>query len=369
MDKPGGSRVDNGCKGYGCTLIVTLEKTLSFPYEAALRTREEFYIYYWKGGKIVLNSKRKTVIISCLLICLNFILPAGTYAAEKQAAFTLTVIHTNDFHDYDPYALARKATLIKQIRAKSQNVLLLDAGDLYTRGKYHENFYGEMEMAAYNAMKYDAWELGNNEFKGHPNKAEAEKKVLNLVKQAKFPTLCANIKTTDGKYLPGVSPYFVKNVNGVRIGIIGVSSLKVKGYPQAADKLVEDPVTAVKELIPQVKEQSDIQIVLSHAGLAADATMDKQLADSGISLIVGADDHYVIERPIYRSGGIPIVQAGGEDNIFLGRIDLSFENKNGRWVLVSQQGQLYPITDKVHMDPEIKKIIDQYLTQVKKTAA
>lgn len=313
--------------------------------------------------------KRKLPLIRILLCFCLFFTTSIFAAAAQPESFTLTVIHTNDFHDYDPYALARKATLIKEIRAQAKNVLLLDAGDLYVRGPYHKLFYGQMEMDAYNALKYDAWELGNNEFKGHPDQAVADQKLYALIRQANFPTLCANIKTAGGDYLPGTAPYIYKEVNGMKIGIIGVSSMKVKGYPQAANKLVEDPVATVSSLIPEVRKNSDIQLVLSHAGLSADVNIDMKLADSGISLIIGADDHYVIKQPIYRSGGIPIVQAGGEDNIYLGRIDLTYQHKNGKWVLVSQQGEIIPITDKIPMDAQIKQIIDQYLVTVKKPAA
>ncbi|HWR06662.1 hypothetical protein, partial [Sporomusa sp.] len=252
---------------------------------------------------------------------------------------------------------------------EAQNVLLVDAGDIFVRGPYHKVFYGELEMAVFNALNYDVWELGNNEFKGHPDQSVADEKMYNLIKQAKFPTLCANIKNNDDSYLPGVKPYIIKSVNGITVGIIGVSSMKVKGYPQASNKIVEDPLLTVKTLLPKVKEESNIQLLLSHAGLAADVQMDMKLAGSGLSLIIGADDHYVIKQPIYRSGGIPIVQAGGEDNIYLGRIDLKYENKNGTWVLVSHSGRLYPIDDKVPMDPEIRRIVDQYLSKVQKPAA
>lgn len=300
----------------------------------------------------------------------SIMIPVFAFAEQAQPqVFKLTVIHTNDFHDYEPYALARKATIIKKIRSEVQNVLLVDAGDLFTRGPYHNIFYGEMEMAAYNGMNYDAWELGNNEFKGHPEQAVSDQKLYNLIEQAKFPTLCSNIKTTNGEYLPGVKPYIVKSIQDVRVGIIGVSSTKVRRYSQASNKIVEDPLTAVAELIPQVRKESDIQLLLSHAGLAVDVQMDMKLAGSGLSLIIGADDHYVIQQPIYRTGGIPIVQAGGEDNIYLGRVDLTYENRDGQWALVSQHGMLYPINDKIPMDLDIKKIIDGYLSTVKRPAA
>ena len=294
--------------------------------------------------------------------------PLPVLAQDAPEIFQLTVIHTNDFHDHEPYALARKATLIRQIRAEKANVLLLDAGDLYTRGPYHKVFYGELEMAAMNAMKYDAWELGNNEFKGETELPGADERLYRLIGLAQFPVLCSNIKTDAGEYLEGVQPYIVKKVGGVNVGILGVSSLKVKKYSQGANKIVEDPVDTAKELLPQLQVQSDIQIVLSHAGLSEDVKMDMKLANKGLSLIVGADDHYVIEKPIWRSGGVPIVQAGGEGDIYLGRIDLTFERRAGKWVLVAQQGRLYHIDADIPMDPAVKAIIDRYLATVKKAA-
>lgn len=313
---------------------------------------------------------KKILYFITVVIAVSFANPAAALAASSQPqVFDLTIIHTNDFHDYEPYALARKASIIKNIRAEKKNVLLVDGGDLSIRGPYHKAFYGELEMAVLNALKYDAWELGNNEFKAHPDQAVTDEKLYNLINQATFPTLCANVMTQEGTYLPGVQPYTIKPVAGINIGILGVTSNKVKTYPQASNKVVEEAVTTLKTLLPEVRKESDIQIVLSHAGLAGDLKIDKELSDSGISFIIGADDHFVIPQPIYRSGGIPITQAGGEDNIFLGRLDLTYENKDGKWVLKSHKGVLYPINDKVPMDPEIKNIVDGFLSKAKKIAA
>lgn len=313
---------------------------------------------------------KKILYFLTVVIIMSFVNPAGASPDPKRSqVFHLTIIHTNDFHDYEPYALARKASIIKQIRAEKKNIVLIDGGDLSIRGPYHKIFYGELEMAVLNALQYDAWELGNNEFKAHPDQAVTDEKLYNLINQATFPTLCANVRTQDGNYLPGVQPYVVKQVAGMNVGILGVTSNKVKNYPQASNKVVEDAVVTLKALIPEVRKESDIQIVLSHAGLAGDLKIDKELADSGISFIIGADDHFVIPQPIYRSGGIPITQAGGEDNIFLGRLDLTYEKKDGKWVLKSHKGMLYPINDKVPMDTEIKNIVDGFLSKAKKIAA
>lgn len=313
-------------------------------------------------------SQRTWLWLAFLIIILTLASPLLLAEAPLQQ-FNLTIIHSNDFHDFEPYALARRYTLIKQIRAEVKNSLLLDAGDLYNRGKYHTVFYGEMEMAAMNAMGYDAWEIGNNEFKGHADQATNDQKLLNLINQAKFPTLCANIKINgQGDYIPSVKPYIVKTVGGIKIGIIGVCADRVKEYPQSSNKTVADAFDTTSKLMPKVASESDIQIVLSHAGLPVDIKIADKLRDSGISAIISADDHIMTPQPITNPKGFPITQAGGEERMFLGRLDLTYEFKNNKWVLASFKGVLFPINDQVPLNPEIKAIIDNYMAKVLKPA-
>ena len=59
-------------------------------------------------------------------------------------------------------------------------------------------------------------------------------------------------------------------------------------------------------------EKSDINIVLSHAGNEED---HKLAQVPGVSAVIGADTHKVIETPEYEFNGevmVPITQAGGE---------------------------------------------------------
>ena len=56
------------------------------------------------------------------------------------------------------------AKLIKQVRLEEENVLLLDAGDIF-QGTPYFNFYGgELEFKLMSTMKYDAVTLGNHDF-------------------------------------------------------------------------------------------------------------------------------------------------------------------------------------------------------------
>jgi 5'-nucleotidase len=75
-----------------------------------------------------------------------------------------------------------------------------------------------------------------------------------------------------------------------------------------------------------------------------------------------------LKEPVVKNG-IPIVQAGGEANQFLGRLDLTFELINNEWKMTRFQGKLIPLDDSIPQDPKVKAILDDYLAQIQKKAA
>ena len=72
-------------------------------------------------------------------------------------------------------------------------------------------FQGKSVIDVMNAMKFDAMVVGNHEFDFGP------KVLKERMAQARFPMLGANVKG-----LPALKPYVIKNLQGVRIAIIGV---------------------------------------------------------------------------------------------------------------------------------------------------
>jgi 5'-nucleotidase len=59
---------------------------------------------------------------------------------------------------------ARRAALLKMIRAEEDNVILLDAGDIFQGTPYFNLFGGELEMKLMSDMGYDAATMGNHDF-------------------------------------------------------------------------------------------------------------------------------------------------------------------------------------------------------------
>ncbi|MFE4142582.1 hypothetical protein ACFX4I_11955 [Peribacillus sp. YIM B13472] len=120
---------------------------------------------------------------------------------------------------------------------------------------------------------------------------------------------------------------------------------EIRGWNDVADLDFIEPVESLNELLPEVSEKSDINIVLSHAG----NTEDHKLAQvPGVSAVIGADTHKVIETPEYEFNGevmVPITQAGGEQEHYLDRLNLTFEVVDAKMTLVESNGFLYDVTN------------------------
>jgi 2',3'-cyclic-nucleotide 2'-phosphodiesterase (5'-nucleotidase family) len=307
------------------------------------------------------NKSKWQLLIVTWIICL---LTPVIYGAESPKTFHLVILHSNDFHGAEPSLLARQATLIRQIRAREPHVLALNAGDVFTRGRYQYDFYGEMEFAAMQAMRIDGLTLGNNEFKA-VSTVKAQEYLDARLHQVNFPILCANVRREqNGAYLPKTQPYLLKNCSGVKVGIIGVTTEKIRNYPQAQGLVVDDPLQTAEQLFPVVAAKADIVLALTHIGVKMDRKLAKLLP--GLAAIIGGDSHTVLGEPLTVKG-VPIVQAGSKGK-FLGRLDLYFELQSRFWRLTRYEGKLIRVTSRVPEDEEVKRVIRTFLARLIKIA-
>jgi 5'-nucleotidase/UDP-sugar diphosphatase len=209
----------------------------------------------------------------------------------------LKILYVNDFHGFaEPYQAGAQEAPLGGIaylagavdRARGQGpVLLLAAGDMIQGNAWANLFQGKSSLEVMNAMKFDAMVVGNHEFDFGP------KVLKERVGQARFPVLGANVKG-----LAGLKPYVIKNVAGVKVGIIGVVTpdTPFTTHPRNVTGLTfSTPESAVKKYLQELKGRADIIVVLSHCGFEA----DKELAAKvpGIDVIVGGHSHTKIIRP------------------------------------------------------------------------
>src|SRR5215813_11296337 len=178
--------------------------------------------------------------LAALLSLLVLALAVASQTPVRGGRVHLTVLGTTDLHgnifplDYytdkpDARGLAKAATIIKQIRKDNPNLLLLDSGDTiqgtpleYLHNKKNNQPPDPM-MLAMNHLGYDAMTVGNHEY-------NFGLKVLEKARsEAKFPWLSANTYDT-AKQQPHYKPYIVKEVAGVKIGILGLTTPGVPNW-------------------------------------------------------------------------------------------------------------------------------------------
>jgi len=289
-----------------------------------------------------------SVVLICILGCAN----SGPVSDRLQ----LTILHTNDWHGSNADLLARQTTLINSLRSQSTNLLLLNGGDVFARGKYHYFFFGELEFAVMNLQKTDALVPGNHEFTATGDALESYDILKKRFAQSRFAVLAANVtRKQDGRYIQNSLPYVVVKRGGVRIGIIGITTCDHVSTMSERVLDFADGIESAKRIYPEVAAKADIVIALTHIGF----NEDKRLAAAlpGLAAVIGAHSHSELLSPLIE-GEVPIVQAGSF-GVNMGRLDLSFEREGGRWILRTATRKLIPVKD-FEPDPATLKLYRKY---------
>src|ERR1044071_1523922 len=168
----------------------------------------------------------------------NNIMAAGSLIAGRslltelvadEKFYKLTVLHTNDVHSrLDPFPMdggsnqglggvAARAELIEKIRREEEQVLLLDAGDIFQGTPYFNFYKGEPEIKAMSSMNYDATTIGNHDFD-----AGLENLASQLTNNATFPMLVANYDFSHTPMEYKYQPYKIFKKGRIKVGVFGL---------------------------------------------------------------------------------------------------------------------------------------------------
>jgi 2',3'-cyclic-nucleotide 2'-phosphodiesterase (5'-nucleotidase family) len=283
-----------------------------------------------KAGKM----RRLRLAIFFLILTILSLTPA--YGREVS----LRILYVNDFHGVaEPQQVAGSQELLGGVAYLAHEVarlrqekptLLLAAGDMFQGNAWANLFLGESSLALMNLMGFDAMAVGNHDF---DYGQEMLKKRIN---KANFPVLGANVEG-----LKGLKPYVIKEVQGLKVGVIGVVTpdTPVASHPKNVMGLKFLPPGAVLDkYLPELKKQADLVIVLSHIGYEVDRQLAAQVP--GLGVIVGGHSHTKVLEPAVVNGAI-IVQAW-EYAKALGVLDLTLaagkiKDFQGRLVMIKPE--------------------------------
>ena len=327
-----------------------------------------------------MTKSRFPILLSVLILVLSITSACADKCAPPPKYVDLTILHTNDLHGHlfpfatralamlesDVGGAARRATLIRRIRAEAKHpVLLMDAGDAFTRGPIAD-LEGKPDFDVMNAMAYDVVTIGNTEFKGAPGD-RGRQVLFERIKQARFPVLSANVfdKVTNK---PIACPYTVLEVSGVRVGVLGLTAPRVASYEQFRDLIVKDPIEVAAEVVPELRKRCDFVVALTHIGFALDLELAHRVP--GIDVVIGGDSHTWFFQPIlvkssavardgWSVGGTLVCQAG-EWGKCLGRLDLRLRRSGDSYEVTSYKGELIEVDSTILPASDIESILSAY---------
>lgn len=300
-------------------------------------------------------------------------LTAGSVLAGTGTG-TVTFIHFNDLHAHlTPHTdlvpapengpdatrivehggLARAATLIKQIRATNPRSVLMNIGDTYHGGVEALYTRGNAIVAPMNLLGVDVGVPGNWDFAYGPAVTRARfgsttplaTRVAEMlsggeIARPNYPNLAANARYSTGlEFLPAT---LIKDLNGVKVGFIGLTSDIVAemspalaiGFTfiqgEAAYKtLIERHAAALRA------QNVDLVVVMSELGIHKDHRLAQIVRRGSVDVFFSAHTHEATFTPLTSTSGALVVEAGNDG--YLGRMDITVRQgrvSDRRWTLL-----------------------------------
>ncbi|GGH30466.1 multifunctional 2',3'-cyclic-nucleotide 2'-phosphodiesterase/5'-nucleotidase/3'-nucleotidase [Alsobacter metallidurans] len=282
-------------------------------------------------------------------------------AAHAQGAVKASFVLTNDIYEMSEKkgrgGMARLAAVVKAEREKNPNTIFVHAGDTLSPSLMSGFDQGAHMIEFLNAMKLDAFTPGNHEF-------DFGKDVfLKRVAEAKFPVHAANIRMADGSAVPGVQPSAIREVGGVRIGLIGSALETTAQLSSPGDLKFSPSIDSIRAEAKALREKgADFIVALTHT----DRSTDLRLFDMrAVDLLLTGHDHDL--RVNY--DGKTAMAESGEDAEYVVVVEVAFDLKvdaaGKRALAWSPQFRIID-TATVTPDPEVLAIVKRYEAELSK---
>ncbi|MCA1605848.1 MAG: 5'-nucleotidase C-terminal domain-containing protein [Acidobacteria bacterium] len=290
-----------------------------------------------------------------LILFLVFAVIVPLSAQQKpECTVKVALLQLNDVYQFAPVelgtrgGLARVLTLKKEIEKQSPHTLFLLSGDTISPSVESITHKGAQMIDAWNTAGLDYSTLGNHEFDFGPDV------LLQRMKESKFKWIVANvIDKKTGKPFGGALPYVVREFDGVKVGIFGLTLEETMTTSRPGpDVEFLNPCETARKMVAEIHGRGIKTVVaLTHLSMSE----DKEVARcADVDVIIGGHEHTLLESS---SGGAPIFKMAA-DARELGQIDLNISKSTGE--VESIDWKVIPVTDKIKSDSQFNAVNRKY---------
>ena len=260
------------------------------------------------------------------------------------------ILHLNDMHA-STSGFAKLKYLSDSLKRTHPYVFIVSAGDNFTGNPYVDMVAdkGAPMIDLMNQAGFAVSCFGNHEF--DLGQAFLEKRI----EQARFPFICANIKTGTS-CLKQPPAYIVLKAGNLQIPIIGLIEINHDGIPDTHPSKVKglsftDPLKTAGEYTEMKKQYGNL-IALTHLGVETDEKLAEEYPS--FDVIIGGHSHTILKKALIDKG-VMIDQAGSYQR-FIGKLSLVFRGNS-----IEEQNDTLIATESIQgADREIQALREQY---------
>ncbi|MEF2977185.1 bifunctional metallophosphatase/5'-nucleotidase [Subtercola sp. YIM 133946] len=330
------------------------------------------------------RSLRLSATVAAAALALGLTVVSSDVASAAPAPVDIDIVSINDFHGRleasgTTAGAAVLAGAVNSFRTANPNTIFVSAGDNIGASTFTSFIqHDQPTIDALNAMKLDVSSVGNHEFDQGVDDLTGR-----VSSAADFPYLAANVfdKATGE---PVLDPYFVKQVDGIKVGFIGAVTEELPSLvsPAGISSITVGPiVSSVNTVADELKDgdpsngEADVIVLLVHEGAPTSAVAAPDSAfgeivdgvDGNVNAIVSAHTHqlYNYDAPVPGVPGAtrPVLQSASY-SMDLGHLALSVDPSTKE--LLSISSEVLPLTESAApnaplypADPTVAGIVTQ----------
>ncbi len=274
----------------------------------------------------------------------------GLFSCQPKVS-KLYVASINDMHaNIDNMPLL--ASAVDSLRALYPDMLLFSAGDNRTGNPINDRtpHPATPMVELMNAIGFDLSTFGNHEWDDGPQALSY------VVEHSKFPYICANVSFDDTLGIKH-TPYKTYEINGLKIGVIGVIQIGENGLPDFhPNKAGGSHFRPATEVIPEylsLRKECNALFLLTHCGFEEDVELANKFPE--VDAIFGGHSHTLVDSTRLFNG-VMVTQAMNRVN-YLTLSTFTFD-KEGK--MIDKKSEVIPLKKVTTRKPEVQAMVDQY---------